>query len=312
MWFAPPIYLLIIGIEVLLSNYRKMPVYSWKETLINFYLSILNALLDLAIRGGYLLLLMFFFEQRVISLPHNIFYWCGLVVFMDLMFYWLHRLEHFCRLFWAVHVTHHSCENLNVSVAFRASVFQPLYRFIFFIPLVLCGFRPIDILFVYSLTQFWSIFVHTELIGKLGWLEYVFVTPSHHRVHHASNDRYLDKNMGMFLIIWDRMFGTFQEELPASEYEPIRYGLTQPLENQTPLSIIFHEWRDIIRDMRRKDLSFYQKCQYLLRPPGTFSRQNPSDAKGTFAVPLPDVTPQLAKESGGAAKAVQANAAEER
>ena len=268
MWMAPPIYLLVIGIEILLSNYCNRPVYTWKETITNFYLSLLNGGIDLVIRGGYLLLLTFFYDSRLFTVTHPLLYWAGIVVAIDLVFYWLHRMEHYCRIFWAVHVTHHSCENLNFSVAFRASVFQPLYRFIFFIPLVMLGFKPIDILFVYSLTQFWSIFVHTEFIGKLGWLEYVFVTPSHHRVHHASNQLYLDKNMGMFLIVWDRIFGTFQEERPATEYEPIKYGLTTPLKEKGAVNIIFHEWKSIIKDLKRKDLTLKQKLRLLYKPPG--------------------------------------------
>ncbi len=269
MWIAPPIYILVICVEILISNYQDKPVYTWKETITNFYLSLLNGGLDLLIRGGYLLLLNWFFQFHLVSWEHSLLYWASLVVAMDLLFYWLHRMEHYCRLFWAVHVTHHSCEKMNFSVAFRASVFQPLYRFIFFIPLALLGFKPIEILFVYSLTQFWSIFVHTEFIGRLGWMEYIFVTPSHHRVHHASNQLYLDKNMGMFLIIWDRMFGTFQKEIPAEQYEPIKYGLTTPLEKKTPVNIIFHEWKRLAHDLGRPDLSGRQKLKILFGRPGS-------------------------------------------
>jgi len=268
MWKASPIFLLVICLEIFLSNYHKKQVYTWKETAANFYLSLLNGGLDLAIRGGYFLLLGWFYQFNLLALPRNMIYWIMLAVTMDFMFYWLHRMEHYCRLFWAVHVTHHSCEKMNFTVGFRSSVFQPLYRFIFFIPLAFIGFQPIDILFLYSLTQFWAIFVHTEFIKKLGFIEYIFVTPSHHRVHHASNTLYLDKNMGMFLIIWDRLFGTFQEEKGPTAYEPIRYGLTRPLENRGPVNIVFHEWVNIARDLRRTDLNWHLKLKYLFKPPG--------------------------------------------
>jgi len=122
--------------------------------------------------------------------------------------------------------------------------------------------------FVYSATQIWGIFVHTELINKMGWLEYILVTPSHHRVHHASNAKYLDKNMGMFLIIWDKMFGTFQPELPEQEYQPIRYGLTKPLEKETPVTIVFHEWQSMLKDVTRKDIGWKEKWMYIFGPPG--------------------------------------------
>ena len=186
----------------------------------------------------------------------------------DFLYYWLHRFDHQIRLFWAVHVTHHSAEHLNFAVGFRSSVFEPLYRFIYFLPLALLGFRPLDIVFMYSATQIWGTFVHTEMIGKLGWLEYFLVTPSHHRVHHASNAKYLDKNMGMFLIIWDKIFGTFQAELPAEKYEPIRYGLTTNIEKPNAVNLVFSEWQAIIKDLRRKDLAFAQKLSYLLKAPG--------------------------------------------
>src|SRR5690606_16787634 len=126
----------------------------------------------------------------------------------------------------------------------------------------------LDILFMYSATQIWGTFVHTRLIGKLGWLEWVLVTPSHHRVHHASNTRYLDKNMGMFLIIWDRMFGTFQKELPESEYEPVRFGITTPLKKSGPLFLLFHEWIAIWRDVTAKGLTWSQRSRYLFDVPG--------------------------------------------
>jgi hypothetical protein len=102
----------------------------------------------------------------------------------------------------------------------------------------------------------------------MGWLEYIFVTPSHHRVHHASNPKYLDMNMGMFLIIWDKMFGTFQPELPEEEYEPLKYGLTKNIEEQTPVNIVFHEWKQLWKDVKRKDISFKEKWNYIFGPPG--------------------------------------------
>ncbi len=263
-----PFLILVIAFEIFLSNYHHKKLYSVKETATNFFLSILNAGLDFLIRGGYLLILIYFSSIQFVSIERNWIYWLVLFVSIDFLMYWLHRLEHYCRVFWAAHVTHHSAEHMNFSVEFRTSVFQPLYRFIFFIPLTLFGFKPIDIFLAYSFMQIWGLFVHTELINKLGWLEYFMVTPSHHRVHHASNLRYLDKNMGMCLIIWDKIFGSFQKELPLEQYEPIKYGLTKPLESKNPLNIIFHEWKGIIEDLRRTDITWKQKILYLFKPPG--------------------------------------------
>lgn len=260
---STPFFAIVIGIEIILSNYHHRKLYSWKETGTNFILSLLNGGLDLLIRSGYLLVLAVAWNYKTGEIANPWLYWITLLLSIDLLMYWLHRLEHYCRLFWAVHVTHHSAEHMNFTVEFRSSVFQPLYRFIFFIPLALFGFEPIDIFFAYSIMQTWGLFVHTELIKKLGWLEYVLVTPSHHRVHHASNVKYLDKNMGFMFIIWDKLFGTFQKELPAAEYEPIRYGLTKPLENANPLNIIFHEWVGIWTDLRRQDIGWRTKLSYL-------------------------------------------------
>ncbi len=288
MWLmASPLFAIVILVEIILSNYQNRQVYSFKETVTNFYLSVLNGALDLAIRSGYFFIMMYCFQLRPWNLELNFLYWAGLVVGLDLLFYGLHRMEHFSRLFWAVHVTHHSSDKMNFSVAFRASVFQPLYRFMFFIPLAFLGFRPIDILFVYSLTMFWTLFVHTEFIGKLGWMEKIFVTPSHHRVHHASNDKYLDRNMGQVFIIWDRIFGTFQEELPADEYEPIRYGLTTPPDSKGPINIIFHEFVHISNDLGRKDLDWKDKVKLLVKPPGWLdkgeeNRNTEENPKGGF------------------------------
>ena len=143
---------------------------------------------------------------------------------------------------------------------------QPVYRFFYFIPLVLLGFKPIDIVFMYAITQTYGILVHTQYIHKMPkWFEAVFVSPSHHRVHHASNIIYLDKNMGMCLIIWDKILGTFQEEL---ETEPVKYGLTKP-EKQTinPFKLIFHEWATLANDLGKKT-SLTIKLKYLFMPPG--------------------------------------------
>jgi sterol desaturase/sphingolipid hydroxylase (fatty acid hydroxylase superfamily) len=265
---STPLYIIIIGVELLLSNYHHRKLYTWKDTAANVYLMLLNGALDLLFRGACLVILDYFYRHHIFSFSHVVVYWVMLLLMEDFMYYWLHRFDHEIRLFWAVHVTHHSSEHMNFTVGFRSSVFQPLYRFIYFIPLALMGFQPLDIIFMYAATQIWGIFVHTELIHKMGWLEYILVTPSHHRVHHASNAKYLDKNMGMFLIIWDKLFGTFQPELPVNAYQPIKYGLTKPLEKENPATIVFHEWQNIWKDMARKDIGWKEKWGYVFGPPG--------------------------------------------
>ncbi len=266
--FSTPLYVLVIGAELLISHLEGVRAYSWKDTIQNFSLSLLTGLTDLLMRGISLIVLTFFFQYSLLNWSYSVTYWVILLLFTDMMHYWLHRLGHQCRLFWAVHVNHHTSTHFNFSVGFRSGVLEPFYSFIFFIPIALTGFRPIDIFFMYSVCQVWAILTHTEKVKKLGWLEYIFVTPSHHRVHHGSNTQYLDRNMGTVFIIWDKLFGTFQKELPPEEYEPIRYGITHPIENNSIPTLIFHEWAAIMKDMRRKDAGFKQKLMYLFGPPG--------------------------------------------
>lgn len=261
-----PIYAILIPLELVLSHLHGWKFYSWKETAISIYLNLTNAGLDLLLRGFALFILLFFYQYHIVSSWQPVVYWTMLFFAEDVLFWLEHFVDHHVRFFWAVHVTHHSSEDYNLTTGFRSSVFMPFYRYLYFVPLALIGFKPIDILFMYALTQTYGILVHTQAIRKMPkWFEYIFVTPSHHRVHHASNIPYLDKNMGMVLIIWDRLFGTFANEIAD---EPPHYGLTKPLEKpHHPGHIIFHEWSAIGKDLK-KHTSFANKIKCLLHPPG--------------------------------------------
>ena len=265
---STPFYLVIIGLEILLTHLQERQAYTVGGTAANVYLMVLNTLIDVAFRIAYIAVFQICYNHSFFQIETPWIYWLALLISEDFLYYWLHRFDHQVRLFWAVHVTHHSSEQLNFSVGFRSSVFEPLYRFIYFIPLAFLGFQPLDIVFMYSATQIWGTLVHTELIKNLGPLEYILVTPSHHRVHHASNVKYLDKNMGMFLIIWDKIFGTFQKELTVQEYEPIRYGLVTKLEKPNAVNLVFHEWNGIKKDVNRKDVRMRDKIKYILKAPG--------------------------------------------
>jgi sterol desaturase/sphingolipid hydroxylase (fatty acid hydroxylase superfamily) len=269
-WFliiSIPLYAILIGAEILMSNWKGKNFYSFKATLQNVYLTLTNAGLDLLLRWAfYVSVLMWSYEHRFFTIEHAWLYWFALFILEDLAFYVEHRVDHHSRLFWAVHVTHHSSEEFNLTTGFRSSVLQPVYRFVYFIPIALMGFHPFDIVFMYSITQTYGILVHTQYINKMPkWFEAVFVSPAHHRVHHASNIRYLDKNMGMCLIIWDKLFGTFQDELKE---EPVKYGLVKPVAHHgNPVKVIFHEWENIGRDLKKK-VPFIVKLKYLFMPPG--------------------------------------------
>ncbi len=265
--FSIPLYTVLIGLEILMSNWQRRNFYTLKSTLQNIYLTLANAGIDLLLRGVfYVSVLTWCYNHHFFKIQNPYLYWICLFFLEDIAFYFEHLVDHYCRLFWAVHVTHHSSEDYNFTTGFRSSVFQPVYRFIYFLPIALMGFEPVDIVFMYSLTQTYGILVHTQYIKKMPkWFEAVFVSPSHHRVHHASNVIYLDKNMGMCLIVWDKLFGTFQEEL---EIEPVRYGLKKSLnKSDNPLYIIFHEWQAIGKDLKKKT-SLLTKMKYLFMPPG--------------------------------------------
>lgn len=260
-----PIYAIVIGAEILYSYWHQKKYYSTKGILANVYLSSLNFSLDILVRGVCLAVLIYFTQFKFYDAQSNLssfWYWTILLITQDFMFYWLHRVDHYCRLFWAVHVTHHSSEEFNLTVGFRSSVFQPLYRFVYFIPLSLIGFDPLDVMFMYAATQIYGILIHTKTVGKLGVLEWVLSTPSHHRVHHGSNIKYLDKNMGMVFIIWDRLFGTFEEET-----EEVVFGLTENIKSHNPIKMVFHEWKAIVDDVK-KETTFKNKLMYIFGPPG--------------------------------------------
>lgn len=267
--FSTPLYATLIIGEILLSHLQHRSYYTLKDTLTNLYLMLLNGGLDLLTRGLTWGILIWFSKFQFIFIENQYFYWFFLFVFEDFLYYLLHVVDHYTRFFWASHVTHHSSDTFNLTVGFRSSVFQPLYRFIYFIPLVLIGFKVEDIAVMYSVTQIYGILVHTNFIPKLtkfplNLIEYILVTPSQHRVHHASNVEYLDKNMGMCLSVWDRVFGTFQEEIDGL---PIKYGLTHPLTQKDAFTIVFHPWKELLKDIQ-KTSSWSNKLKYFYKPPG--------------------------------------------
>ena len=263
---STPIYVILIGLEVILSNYQKKNFYSLKDSAINLWLNIANSLIGFAIKGGALLILAGVFQFKFFTISPSWLYWAVLFFALDCCFYWEHRAEHYVRILWAVHVTHHSSEDFNLTTGFRSSVFRPFVSLWFFLPLTLLGFEPLHILFMDAICQIYGIIVHTRFIKKMpAWFDAFFVSPSHHRVHHASNILYLDKNMGMVLIIWDRLFGTFQKE---EDFEKVKYGLTKNVDKPYhPTHIIFHEWQQIIRDLRKPNLTYADRIKYLISPP---------------------------------------------
>lgn len=270
-WFTP-FFLTVILIEIFVSNYKKQKNYNVKDTLTNVYFALLNISLDMVMKVISFFILGFFFQYKVVTWEsQGLWYWIFAFIFQDFLYYIHHYVDHHSRFFWAVHVTHHNSEYFNISTGFRSPVLQPLYRFFFFIPMAFLGIEPLHIIFVYAMNQNYGTLCHTNFIkSKLGLWGKIFVTPSHHRVHHASNVKYLDKNLGMVLIIWDKIFGTFQPEEDETNYEKIKYGLTKDLDDKGPINIIFHEWKQIFKDffINKKELPFTTRLKYVFKAPG--------------------------------------------
>jgi sterol desaturase/sphingolipid hydroxylase (fatty acid hydroxylase superfamily) len=258
--------LVLLTLTEMWFSYREnRHYYQKRDTFTNIYLTTLAFILNLAVNGSTFFLLSFAYNYRLFQIHNAVLYWLVLVTVQDFLYWVLHYTGHYCRLFWAMHVTHHSSEHFNFTTGFRSTVFEPLYRTFFYLPLAFMGFNAVDILYAYLITQLYGNLVHTQYNVPLPkWYGYIFVTPAHHRVHHASNIPYLDKNMGMLLIIWDRLFGTFCNEDPA---EPVKFGLTKQPENLGPVNVLFHEWKALLEDVRNAPGTI-NKVKYLLNPPG--------------------------------------------
>jgi len=258
--------ILLTLFEMYFSYVHDKKHYQKRDTLTNIYLMASAFVINILTKAGTFMLLQYFYvHYRLFQISNTLVYWIVLILAQDFLYWLLHYTGHYVRFFWAMHVTHHSSEHFNLTTGFRSTVFEPLYRVFFYLPLALMGFNAFDILFAYLVTQIYGNIVHTQYVGKLHpIIEYLFVTPSHHRVHHASNVRYLDKNMGMVLILWDRIFGTFQAEVPEEE---IKYGLTKQPEDSGPVNIIFHEFIALYADIKKAP-TFKDKLKYIFYPPG--------------------------------------------
>lgn len=263
--WSVPILATVILAEMAYSHFNKAELYKTKDVISNIYLALCNYGLDFLMKGVSMAVMFFFYHYRVFNWEFNVWYFIAVFVLQDFAYYVLHYVDHKSRMFWAVHITHHSSEEFNITTGFRSPVFQPLYRYLYFSPLAFLGFNPWHIMLAYSVLQVYGTWVHTQTVKSMGILEYVLVTPSHHRVHHACNIRYLDRNMGMALIIWDKIFGTFEKEVPEV---PVKFGIYPKMEDTGPVNLIFYEWKKIVRDLSQPNLKFSDKLKYLIYSPG--------------------------------------------
>jgi sterol desaturase/sphingolipid hydroxylase (fatty acid hydroxylase superfamily) len=272
IYVAIPVFLITMLIEWLWSRPRVgaagpaggvIKGYARPDTLASLAMGVGNVLITAVTKLGMLALLTVVYEHRLFTLPDVWWTWVVLLFAEDLCYYAFHRTSHEVRLFWAAHVNHHSSQHYNLSTALRQSWTTPFTAPWFWLPLPLFGFAPWMVLLQQAVSLLYQYWIHTEAIDRLPRpIEWIFNTPSHHRVHHGANPEYLDRNHGGILIIWDRLFGTFEPERA-----PVRFGLTTNLGSHHPVHIAFHEWRSMLADAWRAG-SLAHALGFLFRPPG--------------------------------------------
>ncbi len=252
----------LVAVETAISWRHNLRTYELRDTAANFALAFGDLLMAAAMKVVFLVLFAFLHRFAPLDMGMSWISWVLLVVVNDFIYYVFHRLGHRSRFMWAFHVTHHSSQQYNFSVAVRLNLFIMPLHFLFMLPLALLGFQPEAILAINSVTTLYQLWVHTELVGKLGFLDRIFNTPSNHRVHHGSNPQYLDRNYGAMFIFWDHLFGTYEREV-----EPVQYGLTKNVDSHNPVTLTIHEARAMLRDVMRPG-PLRQRLMYLFGPPG--------------------------------------------
>ncbi|QJW90083.1 sterol desaturase family protein [Spirosoma taeanense] len=263
--YAIPGFILLLVAEVIVTAIQQKDYYDAKDTAGSLAMGIGNVLVGFVgkviVFGAYSLVYQF----RLFTVDMSQ-WWAWVVLFFadDFSYYWFHRISHSSRYFWASHVVHHSSKKYNLGTALRQTWTGNLSgAWVFWIWLPLLGFSPVAVMTMQAISLLYQFWIHTEHIGKFpAPIEFIFNTPSHHRVHHGSNLEYLDKNHAGVLIIWDRLFGTFEPERTRPTY-----GLTRNIDSHNPIRIAFHEWTDIARDLRRAG-SFRNALGYVFGPPG--------------------------------------------
>jgi len=264
---AVPFYLLtIVGELFWLRRRRADPRYAGyerRDTWVSLTLGLGSLITGLVIIAGDVVIARFIWDRRVLpDWGESGWVWIAAIVLVDLSYYWSHRAGHRIRFFWANHVQHHSSEQYNLSTALRQPVTN-FYEWLFFPTLALLGIRPWILFGAFGLNLVYQYWIHTEVIQTLPrWFEWLFNTPSHHRVHHGSNQQYLDKNYGGILIVFDRLFGTFEPEV-----EPVRYGLTKNINTFNPFRVISHEYVAMARGVR-SGRGLAAKLGAVFAPPG--------------------------------------------
>jgi sterol desaturase/sphingolipid hydroxylase (fatty acid hydroxylase superfamily) len=244
---AVPFFFIFIGIELWIARRRKLPLYRLNDSLSDLSAGVMQQVVILFWATTLLGIFDSVYQKyRFVTWDNAIWPWLIAFAGVDFLYYWWHRLSHEVNLLWAAHVVHHSSEEYNLTVALRQAVLTSWTTLPFYLPLALVGVPPIVYATMVSFSTLYQFWIHTRLVGRIrGPLHYLINLPEHHRIHHAVNPQYLDKNYGAILIIWDRLFGTFREEDEA----PV-YGLTKPISSWNPFWVQLHYWVEMARMMR--------------------------------------------------------------
>lgn len=260
---AIPAFLLLIGVEVLIARFEKKDYYRFNDAINDMSCGIAQQVIGIFTRTAILATYVGVYQNfKVLEISSSsIVAWIALVFGVDFFYYWFHRVSHRMNAPWAAHIVHHQSEDFNLAVALRQSAFQSWFSWIFYLPLALIGFPPAMFLTVAAFDTLYQFWIHTQAIHKLGPLEWVMNTPSHHRVHHGRNPRYLDKNYAGIFIIWDRVFGTF-----VPETEPVVYGVTEPLNSWNPFWANFSYWIKL-KNLAKQFPRFIDKVKLFFMPP---------------------------------------------
>jgi alkylglycerol monooxygenase len=278
---AIPVFFALIGVELLVARLLERDYYSFSDTMSDLGCGTVQQLLEVAVKTALFGAYVAVYAHRLVSIPGNeAWAWVACFLGVDFLYYWFHRLSHEINAFWAAHVVHHQSEEYNLSVALRQGALQGWFSWVFYLPLAVLGFPPLMYLTLSSLNTLYQFWIHTRVIGRLGPLELVLNTPSNHRVHHARNPKYVDRNHGGTLIVWDRLFGTYREE----EEEPV-YGITSPLKSWNPVWANLQVWVEL-GGIARQSSRFSDRLRVFWKRPGW----RPAELGGF--VPPPEIDPR--------------------
>lgn len=263
--YAIPFFIITLIIEIIVDVREKANAYDTKDAVSSISMGLGNVFLGVFSKALVFAAFFYIYDNfRIFTIPFTWWAWVLILIADDFAYYWFHRISHESRFFWASHVVHHSSKKYNLSTALRQTWTGNFLSFVFWLWLPLLGFHPVMILAQMSISLIYQYWIHTEFIKKMpNWFEAIFNTPSHHRVHHATNPQYLDRNHAGIFIIWDKLFGTF---IPEKE-KPV-YGLVKNISSFNPLYIAFHEWIVMFKDAFTSKTSIVNKLKYFIKPPG--------------------------------------------